>query len=612
MTAVEDRMDCKSLLDMATPSLYRKNLFRILGLPVSASAADVRRQQKRLEMERKLGVTSSGATNGILTLVPPPASEETRAAMDRLADPEARLLDEVFWFWPLKPGAAQDPALTALAAGHAKDAATLWAAESQKGPRSHVALHNLAVLEHLTALDYEARLSASGLDEKKKTRLGDLWAKALGRWLQILNNEAFWEDVRLRVRDMDDARLTTGFVRRVRATLPAALLSINASLARDAAERQDLLTARHHVQSIRDSRFAVDACDAVLRDSVAPLRQRIKAALEHAKRSWEVSPQMGNRCVRELYAHSVPLLAIVDIMLPTEHASRVAMHDMLADAMLEGQIAFVRKTQDWDEGIKLLQLAEGVAAGATFKGRLPEQIAVLRKNAEDGNDWCSPGYWEMPADVVTTLEDARQRMESGDLDGAIRALLTMNAHTGLPAQRRCAACALSIKSVQICNQAQSAFQPETEAIRTILNRLRDLDERSIGLVLSNPPSPNMARFRGVPPCLCCASSSYSSWTTFKFKDIPLFMCEDCSARHNAELDRQRATLRAQIALSVQYLAIAQEIDPDDRGIQRNMATIRGIAREVGSPVRSTRDLKKQLGIVVEQPSFWTRLMEIFK
>lgn len=92
----------------------------------------------------------------------------------------------------------------------------------------------------------------------------------------------------------------------------------------------------------------------------------------------------------------------------------------------------------------------------------------------------------------------------------------------------------------------------------------------------------------------------------------MFMCAGCSARHNAELDRQKATLRAQIGLSVQYLAIAQEIDPNDRGIQRNMATIRGIAREVGSQVQSTRDLKKQLGISVEQPSFWTRLMEIFK
>lgn len=611
MTAVDDRMNCKSLLDMATPCLYRKNLFRVLGLPVSASTADVRRQQKRLDMERKLGVTSNGTVAGLFALVPPATAEDTRAAMDRLADPESRLLDEVFWFWSMKPDAAEDAALRALAAGHAKEAAAVWAAESQKGDRSHVALHNLAVLEHLIALDYEAKLAASGLDDKSKTRLGDLWAKALGRWLETLNSEAFWEDVRLRVRDIDDARLTTGFVRRVRATLPAALLSINAGLAREAAERGDAPTARQHVQCIRDSRFAVEVCDEVLRDSVTPLRQRIKAAIEHAKRSWKSSPN-GNRFVRELHAHTVPLLAIVDSLLPPEHASCVALHDMVADAMLEGQVAFVRKTQDWNEGIRLLQLAQQVAAGPTLKSRLPEQITVLRKNAEDGNDWCSPGYWELPAEVLSQFEDARQRMEAGDLDGAIRALVTMNAHAGLPPQRRCIAYALSIKSVQICNQAQSAFQPETEAIRTILGRLRSLDERSLGLVLSKQPSPNMARFLGVPPCLCCGSTSYSSWTSFTFKDIPMFMCTTCSSRHRAELERQKATLRAQIGLSVQYLAIAQEIDPHDRGIQRNMATIRGIAREVECQVRSTRDLKQQLGISVEQPGFWARLMEIFK
>ena len=92
----------------------------------------------------------------------------------------------------------------------------------------------------------------------------------------------------------------------------------------------------------------------------------------------------------------------------------------------------------------------------------------------------------------------------------------------------------------------------------------------------------------------------------------MFMCTVCSSGHRTELEHQKATLLAQIELSVQYLAIAQEIDPHDRGIQRNMATLRGIAREVECRVRSTRELKKQLGIPVEQHGFWTRLMEIFK
>lgn len=101
------------LLERATPDLYRKNLFRVLNLSVTANSADARRHLKRLEMRRRLGVASNSGGANALALDPPPGEEEIRVALDQLSDPLARFLDE-FWFWPLSADAPSDAALEAL------------------------------------------------------------------------------------------------------------------------------------------------------------------------------------------------------------------------------------------------------------------------------------------------------------------------------------------------------------------------------------------------------------------------------------------------------------------------------------------------------------------
>lgn len=611
MNTVEEATDCTALLEMATPSLYRGNLFRVLGLPVSATTADVRRQQKRLEMERKLGVTSNGAHGGMLALDPPGTPDETRAALDRLSEPEARLLDEVFWFWPLAADAAEDLALRALERGQAKEATAIWTSGAKQGPATHVAIHNLAVFEHLVALDYEARLTGNGLDTKQRERLGELWARALSRWGQVIESEDFWSALRTRVREMNDARLTTGLVRRIRATLPQALLLINGKIASGAAERRDTDNAHRHIQLIRGATFAASAADQAIREAIAPVRQRIKAAADNAKRAWQKAPQHGNRFARELHAQASPLLGIVDVLLPPNHPSRIALHDMVADAMLEGQVVFVRKTEDWKESVAVLQLACQVAAGDALKHRLPEQIEILRKQSDAGNDWCSAGYWDLATETLARLESIRAQMDGGDLDGAVRQLVEMDAHNGLPPLRRCIAHCLSLKSIRVYNDAQGAFNLDTEVLKVILSRLRAMPEAMISRVLGNPPTPSTPSFM-IPPCLCCGSTGYTAWTSFTYKDIPLFMCSNCSYKHNQEITRQKDSLRSQMVHSLELLLLANEVDPGDAGIQRNMKTLKDIARQVECSIPGTRAIKKQLGMQLDRPGILSRLLGIFK
>ena len=235
--------ECVELLELATPHLYRRNLFRILGLSINATAADVRRQQKRIEMQRKLGVTASEAADGPLALNPPPTEEELRVAMDRLNDPRSRLLDEVLWFWPTCENIADDAAICALQAGDITQAAEFWTNQASENGCGQIAKHNLAVLHHLLALDGEIQL-ASGLPQLNGNgHLSEHWSQAYARWEEVFDDEHFWSRVRDRIRELNDASLTTGFARRLQETFPKALLLINGKIALSAAERSDIENA---------------------------------------------------------------------------------------------------------------------------------------------------------------------------------------------------------------------------------------------------------------------------------------------------------------------------------------------------------------------------------
>jgi len=111
--------DSALLLDFATPTLYRQNAFRVLGLPITATPRVIATQLQKLQVLAPLGRTDP-ALQGPFAIQPPPTDEVLRAADRQLSDPQLRLLHELFWFWPL-PGAdaGEDPGYAALKAGAA-------------------------------------------------------------------------------------------------------------------------------------------------------------------------------------------------------------------------------------------------------------------------------------------------------------------------------------------------------------------------------------------------------------------------------------------------------------------------------------------------------------
>src|SRR5436853_287036 len=106
---------------------YERNAFRVTGLPVTASARDISRFAERIELQQRLRATSQPIGHPAFRSQEPPTIDDLGEALRRLREPEQRLIDEFFWFWPQHwDQAHSDAALNALTTCDAERASALW------------------------------------------------------------------------------------------------------------------------------------------------------------------------------------------------------------------------------------------------------------------------------------------------------------------------------------------------------------------------------------------------------------------------------------------------------------------------------------------------------
>jgi hypothetical protein len=222
---------CKALLAAATPEMFRANAFRITGLPVDATTRVIIKHADKLKMMEELGQGKRAHTRAF-ALTPPPGVDQIRDAIQALRDPERRIVDEFFWFWPDAFGSsAQDPAIQALAVGERETALEIWTLKEASPTAGVTAMHNVAVLWKLVALEWEEYAGQEQVDNERRRKIEGYWRNAFKRWDLLAADDLLWERVSARARQLDDPCRTTGFVSKTPATLLQALDKINAELA---------------------------------------------------------------------------------------------------------------------------------------------------------------------------------------------------------------------------------------------------------------------------------------------------------------------------------------------------------------------------------------------
>jgi len=374
--------DCKPLLAACTPLVYFHNAFRITGLPIDASTRDIKRRVDDLKAAAEMGDDEDEHIYAF-ALKPPPEVDDIREAAQRLHEPERRIIEELFWFWPQEPGqGASDRALGALKIGDKDAAFKLWSDASQRHELSEsiTAKHNLAVMYQMVALDSEILALKGEFSAEQTATISKNWATSLKWWAELADDETFWSLVADRIRNLDDHRLTTGFARRMRSAFPTALQHINARLALQFAEKAKFDHAKRHIAHMRQVNHDSDEVDRVIGDILKPLETRVNEAVEKALARSKRDARDGANIAKELLEVTKQPFAIIRSLLDEEHAIRFYLFELVYDACATCLIAYGNKTEDWSTCVALLKMTEPLAVTDEARAKIRTNIAQAEEN----------------------------------------------------------------------------------------------------------------------------------------------------------------------------------------------------------------------------------------
>jgi hypothetical protein len=376
----------KVLLEIATPDLYRQNGFRLLGMPVTVSNAELAKQQKKLTTLMKLNETNGSLACGVLPLQPSPDADAIQKAGFRLQDPEARLIDELFWFWPDGSSGNGDEGMRLLAAGEREAAAAVWRKQKDIAGKDVVATHNLAVLNHALALDMEQADDGRQASTASVQHRNRLWQQAFENWRAVVDSEAFWNRFTDRIRELDDRRLTTGVARRVRGTLADAIHAINVRLAIQAVNRGNLDEARRHATYIRECGLEPHRALRVIEREADSLVEQVKRTCQPVRAKSEADPDNADKLGDQLVSDTSTLLAGLGALLGDAHPLRASAADIAADAVRNCAVDYGNKTNNWQRCIQLIEVALKLAVAEDLRRRLKEDWGKAEKNRQESQE----------------------------------------------------------------------------------------------------------------------------------------------------------------------------------------------------------------------------------
>ena len=381
-TRHRDASECKSLIAASTKDLFRHNAFRITGLAVDATAREVIRHADKLKMLLELG-QEPHAKNNAHPLDPPPTIDEIREAIQKIKDPEKRLIDEFFWFWPEEFGKSDcDPALQALAKGDTKTANEIWRKRINEESYGIVAKHNLAVTYYLIALDLGHLATEKAVSEESRLKISDTWKSSVRKWGRIQDDEKLWEKVTERIRQLNEPSLPTGFARRMRAMLPDALNKINADLIFGFAESGKIEIAKDYIAYIRETSDGQNGFKNAAEAVLLPAKNLLKEQITQAVARGEASPADAANAARELLKQSRQALDLFDLFLGENSDERNELYDEVATICNRLPIAYHKATGDNKTCIEILRLVLPFVSSNELRKQIEENISVLNKNLD--------------------------------------------------------------------------------------------------------------------------------------------------------------------------------------------------------------------------------------
>jgi hypothetical protein len=375
---VDDECESKKMLEVALPELYKINSFRILGLPVSATLRELDKQQKKIALLVKLGTQNLTVNSGYLPIAPSPSGEMIKKAMQRIFDPENRLIDELFWFWPIEDqNVLNDQALKLLISHDLNGARSVWKQLIQDKKVGYIALHNLAILHHIKALDIE--LESIKQNSQSELKTDQLWQEALHWWFLLSENEQLWQHLLKRSIALDDPRISAATVSQMRIAFPKVITAISVYMDLKAARSGKGYQARRHRVFLIESGFDQKIYFNILEDELCKSIEQIKMICERNNSEAKSDPDKAAEMAERIYSESLSKLNEINSILDREHYLRKKANNIVAQTIRDCSLIFWKKTENLNRCLRLTDFARNLSMDDGLREKLNKDLEFLKE-----------------------------------------------------------------------------------------------------------------------------------------------------------------------------------------------------------------------------------------
>ena len=391
------------LYSIANPKLYHDNPFRLLGVHVEALSRQI--SQRVSELEMLATFETPEAPRSVMIRQVPATPDEIRNAARRLRNPEKRIIDELFWFWPEEIGGpGDDAALEALNRGDEEKAVDLWTTRERDSSRASVARHNLAVVYHVAALEWENYAERNPLTELQRKDLERAWTEAISRWPKVSEDDGLWARIRYRIYQLSDQQVTTEFVDETRNELLDALALINAQLALRYASSGNFDVSQFYIRSAHEIQRNDRRFSRVAERVIAPLNGRLREHLTRTKDRVAKDAPGTLSALRELLGHTKNVLESTRLFFSE---AKLPNRDLLEEVAVECNRLkpYFDATQDNRGCLEIVEAALSLAYSQEAREQISRTIKTLVSNIESER-------FKPLIDLLTQIEELKTHPRS--------------------------------------------------------------------------------------------------------------------------------------------------------------------------------------------------------
>lgn len=563
------------------PHHFTNNSYRVLEMPVTASLKELIKRGQLIEVAQTTGADIPDGKMKILPIKDVLGDDDDNHAIRRLDSPDDRVLDILFWFWPIDTGkGGDDEPLKLLILGEVESAIDLWEKGVQEIKNPGICAHNLAVYYTISAIQLEGNTIKN--DTYSMDQIDAMWRLAGKYWESAHESEEVWSEYIKYISLVGDPRVTSGYNRKVRKYLPTIFTCVVGKIALNYAEAGLINNTQRLLKHIRSLSFLNEDIDQGLKIAASRIETRIRSFIKQEANKTNSDPHHTYAFAQTIINDHLPLLETLKLFV-SETNSYTSIADLLAQAVFDSTREYLSKTEDWENGIETLEQACDIAISKVLKEKIQKDIDRGYEELATGDFYYSPGYFQLPQEIFTKAEQARNSLNSGNPEEAVLQLYRLI--NGNISQKTITTPLYRAVSYCLVRKVIAAFNKTTSTLDEPRYILREASQRSSLLHLVDRiyvGSPDVG-------CACCGREfSYYNRTYYQIviEDTKFTVCEFCKERDQQEMESRRALIRATLKQNCDDLQLATQYNPNNNRAKKELTEIRQISEKF-SPVQQT-------------------------